>query len=82
VLILNSPEKQTASMYLGALQCAADARAALPYAGGCVLSVCGLLGRRLHDGKIVETDEDFVMGSLEHAGVAMERLRRYCNQLQ
>ncbi|MEJ1976638.1 MAG: pyridoxal phosphate-dependent aminotransferase [Acetobacteraceae bacterium] len=68
----------------------------------------GTIGRKLPDGKIIETDEDFVRGAIEHAGVAvtpggafgmspyfrlsfsvdiadlqraMERLRRYCNQL-
>ena len=68
----------------------------------------GTIGRRLPDGKVIETDADFVRGAIEHAGVAvtpggafgmspyfrmsysvnptllqeaMERLRRYCNQL-
>ena len=68
----------------------------------------GTIGRKLPDGKIIETDTDFVMGSIEHAGVAlvpgsafglspffrlsysvdttqlrtaMDRLRRYCNEL-
>jgi len=68
----------------------------------------GVIGRRMPDGKIIETDEDFVHGAIEHAGVAvtpgaafgmspffrlsyacdtedlrraMERLRRYCNEL-
>ncbi len=69
----------------------------------------GVIGRRLPDGRVIETDTDFVMGSIEYAGVAlvpgsafglspyfrlsyslatedlrvaMERLRRYCNELQ
>ncbi len=68
----------------------------------------GTIGKTLPDGKVIETDEDFVLGSIEHAGVAlvpgaafglspyfrlsysldtaqlrtaMERLRRYCNEL-
>ncbi len=68
----------------------------------------GTIGRTLPDGKVIETDEDFVRGAIEHAGVAlvpgsafglspyfrlsysldtaqlriaMERLRRYCNEL-
>lgn len=69
----------------------------------------GVIGRKLPDGKVIETDEDFVMGAIEFGGVAlvpgsafglspffrlsysldteqlrigMDRLRRYCNQLQ
>lgn len=68
----------------------------------------GVIGRKLPDGRVIETDTDFVLGSIEHAGVAlvpgsafglspffrlsysldteqlrtaMERLRRYCNEL-
>ena len=68
----------------------------------------GVIGRKRPDGKVIETDEDFVLGSIEHAGVAlvpgsafglspyfrlsysldtgqlriaMDRLRRYCNEL-
>ncbi len=68
----------------------------------------GVIGRKQPDGKVIETDEDFVLGAIEHAGVAvvpgsafgmspyfrlsysldtaqlriaMERLRRYCNEL-
>jgi aspartate aminotransferase len=68
----------------------------------------GTIGRRMPDGTVIETDQDFVRGAIEHAGVAvtpggafgmspyfrlsyavdsatlqqaMERLRRYCNQL-
>ena len=68
----------------------------------------GTIGKTLPDGRVIETDEDFVLGSIEHAGVAlvpgaafglspyfrlsysldtaqlctaMERLRRYCNEL-
>jgi aspartate aminotransferase len=68
----------------------------------------GTIGRTLPDGKTIETDEDFVRGAIEHAGVAlvpgsafglspyfrlsysldtaqlrvaMDRLRRYCNEL-
>ena len=68
----------------------------------------GVIGRKLPNGKVIETDEDFVMGSIEFAGVAlvpgsafglspyfrlsysldteqlriaMDRLRRYCNEL-
>ena len=68
----------------------------------------GTIGRTLPDGQVIETDEDFVRGAIEHAGVAlmpgsafglspffrlsyaldtdqlriaMERLRRFCNQL-
>ena len=68
----------------------------------------GTIGRTRPDGRVIETDEDFVMGSIEHAGVAlvpgtafglspyfrlsysldtdqlrtaMDRLRRYCNDL-
>ena len=67
------------------------------------------IGKTRPDGKVIETDEDFVLGSIEHAGVAlvpgsafglspyfrlsysldtgqlrvaMDRLRRYCNELQ
>ena len=69
----------------------------------------GAIGRTLPDGKVIETDEDFVRGAVEHAGVAlvpgaafglspyfrlsysldtaqlrvaMDRLRRYCNELR
>ena len=69
----------------------------------------GTIGRTLPDGRMIETDEDFVRGAIEHAGVAlvpgaafglspyfrlsysletaqlgvaMERLRRYCNELR
>ena len=69
----------------------------------------GTIGRTTPDGKVIETDEDFVRGSIEHAGVAlvpgsafglspyfrlsysldtgqlriaMDRLRRYCNELR
>jgi aspartate aminotransferase len=68
----------------------------------------GVIGRQAPDGKIIETDEDFVRSAIEHAGVAltpgaafgmspffrlsyscdtddlrraMERLRRFCNEL-
>ena len=69
----------------------------------------GALGRTLPDGKVIESDTDFVHGAIEHAGVAvvpgsafglspffrlsystdtdqlrtaMERLRRFCNELR
>jgi aspartate aminotransferase len=69
----------------------------------------GTIGRTMPDGRVIETDEDFVRGSIEHAGVAlvpgaafglspyfrlsysldtaqlriaMDRLRRYCNELR
>jgi aspartate aminotransferase len=69
----------------------------------------GVIGRKLPDGRVIATDDDFVLGSIEYAGVAlvpgsafglspyfrlsyslatdelrvaMERLRRYCNELQ
>ncbi len=69
----------------------------------------GTIGRTLPDGRVIETDEDFVRGAIEHAGVAlvpgaafglspyfrlsysldtgqlrvaMDRLRRYCNELR
>ncbi len=68
----------------------------------------GVIGRTMPGGKVIETDTDFVMGAIEHAGVAMvpgsafglspffrlsysldtdqlrtamERLRRFCNEL-
>ena len=31
----------------------------------------GTIGKTLPDGKVIETDEDFVLGSIEHAGVAL-----------
>ena len=69
----------------------------------------GTIGRTLPDGRVIETDDDFVRGAVEHAGVAlvpgsafglspyfrlsysldtgqlrvaMDRLRRYCNDLR
>ncbi len=69
----------------------------------------GTIGKTRPDGRVIETDEDFVLGSIEHAGVAlvpgsafglspyfrlsysldtaqlrvaMDRLRRYCNELR
>jgi aspartate aminotransferase len=69
----------------------------------------GVIGKTLPNGKVIETDEDFVLGAIEFAGVAlvpgsafglspyfrlsysldtdqlrtaMDRLRRYCNELQ
>ncbi len=31
----------------------------------------GVIGRRLPDGKLIQTDDDFVLGAIEHAGVVV-----------
>ena len=94
---------------LQALQQTPGLRCHVPEGAFYLFADCsGVIGRTQPDGKVIETDEDFVMGAIEHAGVAlvpgsafglspffrlsysldtqqlriaMERLRRYCNEL-
>jgi aspartate aminotransferase len=94
---------------LQALQQSPGLRCHTPEGAFYLFADCsGTIGRKMPDGRIIETDEDFVLGAIEHAGVAlvpgsafglspyfrlsysldtaqlriaMDRLRRYCNEL-